>query len=88
MPDARRSEAAVKLHSMHAGNAENDLDASRIEAQNSRYRALTDLLAARAPAYAQAQLVVEAEEGLSIAEMARKVAGALAAEPDLFEEEK
>ena len=47
---------------------------------------LADLLAAREPAYAQAQLVVEAEDGLSIAEMAQKVARALAAEPDLFEE--
>lgn len=48
-------------------------------------RTLNDLLALRAPAYAQAQLVVEAEDGLSVSEMAHKVATALASQPGLFE---
>lgn len=50
-------------------------------------RTLNELLAQREPAYAQAQIAVEAEEGLSVPEMALKVARALAAQQGIFEEE-
>ncbi len=50
------------------------------------YETLKGLLAAREPVYALAQVAVGAEPGLSIEEMARKVAQALAEQPGLFGE--
>lgn len=47
---------------------------------------LTELCIAREPHYAQAQLVVDAEPGLSIEEMAQKVLEALIAQGDVVEE--
>ena len=47
---------------------------------------LQELIAAREPHYAEAGLVVDAEDGLAISEMAAKVAGVLAKErPDVLE---
>lgn len=47
---------------------------------------LAGLLAQRNPVYAQAQVAVEAEPGLSVDEMAQKVVRALAAQPELLTE--
>lgn len=47
---------------------------------------LASLLQQREPFYAQAELVVEAEAGLSVEEMAQKVMGALAGCPGLLAE--
>jgi len=48
---------------------------------------LTALLAARAPIYGLAQVVVEAEAGLSVDGMARKVVAALRKTPGVFAEQ-
>lgn len=47
---------------------------------------LAALLAARGPVYALAEVVVDAEAGLPVEAMARKVIRALAARPDVLEE--
>lgn len=49
------------------------------------YATLSSLLNDRAPLYELADLTVEAEEGLSVAGMAQKVASALAQHPDILE---
>ncbi len=45
------------------------------------------LIAEREPCYACADLAVDAEEGLSVEAMARKVIGCIATRPDVLEEE-
>ncbi|MGG7644617.1 shikimate kinase [Rhodovulum sp. YNF3179] len=52
------------------------------------YAKLKSLLEARAPFYAEAGIVVEAERGLSVQQMAEKVVAALAADPAGLLEEK
>jgi shikimate kinase len=50
-------------------------------------RTLTDLVAARGPVYALADVTVEAEDGLTVDEMATKVLKALVAHGDVIEAE-
>ena len=48
---------------------------------------LADLLERRSPAYAKAQLVVDADPSYSVDDMARQVALALRARPDVLTQE-
>jgi len=74
--------------------AETDLLWQRVRHKNTRpllrtadpRATLAALVAARTPAYAEAEIIVDAEPGLSIDAMARKVRDALLARPDVLEE--